>query len=97
MRQMLQIKSIKMKALIHQRDEGKMSKPFCELHGPLLLILRYVYLTARANKVNVFFVPSVFQTLQTTDPGAEREPPENHAKVRETTICVSVCLCIQMC
>lgn len=26
--------------------------------------------------------PSVFQTLQTTDPGAEREPPENHAKVR---------------
>lgn len=27
-------------------------------------------------------VPSVFQTLQTTDPGAEREPPENHAKVR---------------
>lgn len=30
------------------------------------------------------YVPSVFQTLQTTDPGAEGEPLENHAKVRQT-------------
>ena len=34
------------------------------------------------------FPPSVLQTLQTTDPGAEREPPENHAKVRRTAVCV---------
>lgn len=34
------------------------------------------------------YVPSVFQTLQTTDPGAEGEPLENHAKVRQAPICV---------
>lgn len=33
-------------------------------------------------------LPSVFQTLQTTDPGAEREPSENNAKVRQDAICV---------
>lgn len=42
----------------------------------------------RINKVNsvLVYVSSVFQTLQTTDPGAQREPPENHAKVRKNSI-----------
>lgn len=40
-----------------------------------------------------------YQTLQTTDSGAEREPPENNAKVRQLTkcVCVSVVSKLNMC
>lgn len=43
----------------------------------------YVETLKRVNEILVYS-PSVFQTLQTTDPGAEGEPLENHAKVRQT-------------